>query len=362
MASQTQLQDKIPVRNLWLLLLYASELLKTLDKSKRDKVEDNPDELPDLVARLLTGQIEVRLRHGLSPELDRRHADLSRVRGRIDHIRTARKHLLQRGMIACIFDEFTTDTPRNRLVKAGLNKIAPFVNDDELRRKCSADAYALEKAGVSTDHSITRSAEAIYRTADRASVEDQTMLSAALLAFGLKLPTEESGGRRLPVLDKLDMPKLFEKAVYGFYKIKLSDKWNVGYHKESKWSYTKHTEQISQLLPKMQMDTILERKDLTHTDSSENRIIIDTKFSEILNDREKFNSNNMYQLYAYLRSQERDNDLISQNSTGILLHPAYGQDFDEWAIIQGHKIRFVTVDLMADSGSIRKRLCDIIPD
>lgn len=43
---------QIPVRNLWLLMLYASDLMSAPGQRKID-VEDNPDKIPDLVAEVL---------------------------------------------------------------------------------------------------------------------------------------------------------------------------------------------------------------------------------------------------------------------------------------------------------------------
>jgi 5-methylcytosine-specific restriction enzyme subunit McrC len=55
---------RIPVRNLWLLLLYASDLARFGDRFDA-AVEESPD-LPDLVARLLCFAVEHRLRRNLS--------------------------------------------------------------------------------------------------------------------------------------------------------------------------------------------------------------------------------------------------------------------------------------------------------
>jgi hypothetical protein len=48
----TRLVGRIPVRNLWLLMLYASELTRFRDKFNA-LVDDDCDELPNLVAGLL---------------------------------------------------------------------------------------------------------------------------------------------------------------------------------------------------------------------------------------------------------------------------------------------------------------------
>ena len=110
----------IPVRNIWLLLLYASQLYRELPASRRVELEQAPDHIPYLVAEILANAVERRLRRNLSHGYQRRWADLNRVRGRIDLFRTERRQLLQRGSVACIFDELTVDTPRNRYVKVAL--------------------------------------------------------------------------------------------------------------------------------------------------------------------------------------------------------------------------------------------------
>ena len=44
----------IPVRNVWLLMLYASRLYQELPSRRRYGAEENPDDIPDLVAEILT--------------------------------------------------------------------------------------------------------------------------------------------------------------------------------------------------------------------------------------------------------------------------------------------------------------------
>ena len=117
----------IPVRKIWLLLLYASKLYHELPASRRVELQSAPDHIPHLVAKILANAVERRLRSNLSHGYQRRRADLNRVRGRIDLFRTERRQLMQRGNVACVFDELTVDTPRNRYVKAALTHITGFV-------------------------------------------------------------------------------------------------------------------------------------------------------------------------------------------------------------------------------------------
>ena len=68
----------------------------------------------------------------------------------------------------------------------------------------------------------------------------------------------------------------------------------------------------------------------------------------------------IYQIYAYLRSQENGNNPLSRNASGLLLHPSINGMIDESAIIQGHNIRFATVDLAAAAPEIRRQLLSVI--
>ena len=108
------------------------------------------------------------------------------------------------------------------------------------------------------------------------------------------------------------------------------------------------------ILPTMRTDIVLD-----HAPSGQ-RIVIDTKFTSILTcgwHREKsLRSGYVYQIYAYLRSQAGRDDPLSDNASGLLLHPAIGEMVDETVVIQGHSIRFATVDLTASATEIRSRL------
>ena len=93
---------RIPVRNLWLLMLYASDLFRARGAGYAG-LEDSPDDLPDLVAEILTRAVDSRLRKRLSSGYRHRELALNRVRGRIDVLTTERHQLLARGMVACRF-------------------------------------------------------------------------------------------------------------------------------------------------------------------------------------------------------------------------------------------------------------------
>ena len=361
----------IPVRNIWLLLLYASQLYCELPASRRVDLENAPDHIPYLVAEILTNAVERRLRRNLSHGYQRRWDDLNRVRGRIDLFRTKRRQLLQRGHVACIFDELTVDTPLNRYVKAALTHIAGVVNKfashPDLERRCRDLAFRLERAGV-VGYLDSRNAgkDAVLDNVGWVDAHERQMLAAAKLALNFSIPTEQSGLTLLPFANRSETEgwKLYENAVAGFYDAVLSHRgWKVRQGGHIQWPASHPTPGLHAIMPEMITDIVLERREHSIPAAGQ-RIVIDTKFTSIVGrsqfGKQTLKSGNMYQLYAYLRSQERPGDPISRYSTGVLLYPSLGVDYDESASIQGHRVSFATVDLAADSQTIRSQLLRIV--
>ena len=98
--------------------------------------------------------------------------------------------------------------------------------------------------------------------------------------------------------------------------------------------------------------------------ASNRRIVIDTKFTSILTDGwyrdETLRSGYLFQIYAYLRSQAGRGDPLADHAEGLLLRPSVGREVDETAVIQGHPIRFATVDLTGTGTTIRERLQNVV--
>lgn len=345
---------RIPVRNLWLLMLYASDLFRTRNIGKVG-LEDSPDDLPDLVAEILAHAVEVRQRRMLSLGYRARDAVINRVRGRIDVLTTDRHQLLDRGLVSCRFDELTIDTPRNRFVRAALESISRVVRRDEVAHRCRSLASGMKALGVSGE-APTRAQMSTVRFG-RNDDADRFMVAAAKLAIDLALPTEASGLNVLSLPDREAtwVRRLFERAVGGLYDVVLSPQgWRVRCGGIMNWQIEQKTAGIDKILPTMRTDVVLDHP------STGRRIIIDTKFTSIVTSgwyrEETLRSDYVYQIYAYLRSQVGRGDALADCASGLLLHPAIGIMVDETVVIQGHHIRFATVDLAATPGDIRSQL------
>jgi hypothetical protein len=91
----------------------------------------------------------------------------------------------------------------------------------------------------------------------------------------------------------------------------------------------------------MRTDIVIVRRDRRQ------RLVIDTKLTGVFARGwyrdQTLRAGYVYQLYAYLRSQEGRTDPTApraDSASGLLLHPAIDTEVDESVQIQGHRLRF----------------------
>jgi 5-methylcytosine-specific restriction enzyme subunit McrC len=152
--------------------------------------------------------------------------------------------------------------------------------------------------------------------------------------------------------------RLFEKAVLGFARVELEPLgWSVRGGIPLNWQVSSESEGLAGILPGMVTDIVLDPP------NGGRRIVIDTKFSSILTmgrfDNANLKSGYLYQMYAYVRSQE-GRDPRWQDAAGLFLHPAINGRVQEHAVIQNHSIAFATLDLGGPAAAIRNDLRGIL--
>jgi 5-methylcytosine-specific restriction enzyme subunit McrC len=149
--------------------------------------------------------------------------------------------------------------------------------------------------------------------------------------------------------------KIYERFVANFYRFQLKD-WEVNAQKRLDW----HARESNEHLPLMIPDLVLQEKP-----AGLGRILIlDTKFtahSLVENQWGKpiYDSAHLYQVYAYLKSQEHLS-AAHRAASGVLLYPAVGQRVSERVRLQDHVIRIESVDLAAPWQEIEEQLMAII--
>jgi 5-methylcytosine-specific restriction enzyme subunit McrC len=183
----------------------------------------------------------------------------------------------------------------------------------------------------------------------------QVMLNICSLMLLGGMPTEKDGRHSLPRIDRerITLCQIFEKFVANFYKISLRG-WEVRPQRILDWNAQKS----STFMPSMKVDVLL-------TDAATGRrIVLDTKFTagSLISGQwgsPIFDSGHVYQIYAYLRSQEHLSE-SDRHASGILLYPTAGTNLNESVEVQAHTIYFKTLDLSSNWQDIERRLISIV--
>jgi len=351
--------DPIPLRNIWLLFLYAADLVQFRDRF--DSEVEAASDLPDLIASMLSFAVEERFKRNLSRGYRPRAAVISRVRGRIDVLETTSRSLMDRGQIACRFQEHTIDTPRNRLVRSALNRLAGTANDAKAAHRCRQLAEDFARLGVTGRRPSW--GEFARDLIGMNESTDKFMVALARMVFDAVIPSEDPGRTAgyLPDAQQHLIRRLFERAIGNAMRIEMAPQgWRVSQGRRLAWPALGQSAGMAGILPGMQTDI-----ELNHSLTGR-RIVIDTKFTAILTAssyrHDILKSGYLYQLYAYLRTQEDPNDLASLFAEGMLLHPQTGGSVDEAMEVQGHRMRFKTIDLTAPPTAFERGLREIVDE
>jgi 5-methylcytosine-specific restriction enzyme subunit McrC len=348
----------IPVRNAWYLLLYAWD--KARWKGNTGWESEPSPKLLGLLARILVGATHDLLRRQLGRTHNGRRDAIRGVRGRIDFATSLKRVTFRKGAVHCDFSELSVDTLKNRILLATLHRLASDTNlllayerqqEDSLRQELRGLARML--AGVS----LVPIGSGDFSRLQLGRNDRDYALPIAIcgLVRRLEMPTQTKGDQALTALlsDEIKFHDLFERFVRNFYHLHLA-RYSV-----EQQTLTWYDELGCKFVPRMHTDiTLVEKRPPWR------RVIIDTKYSvrtlvERPHGTEKFKSENLYQIYAYLRTQEHLSE-AHLCAEGMLLYPTTEREIDELMKVQGHRIRIATVNLAQDWDQIETRLLALV--
>lgn len=353
----------IPIRNLWHMLLYAwNEVpLNAMHGWMLEEAERAPT-LDTLLASILIKLMQQRLRIGLGHDYVNEERRFPGIRGRINFAQSLKQHTLDQGQLICDFQGYSANSSKNQIIRstlARLLKVGQFGSSSPSVKEVQQKLRGLIRDLDGIDF-IELTPDLIRRQLLTRSGNDhdyRLMLSICDLIVQRQMPggSEGSPTHVVPVFDReaLVLYNIYERFVANFYRIHLTG-WNVAAQKRLEW----HTKDVNERLPMMVPDLVLQEK------SSDQLIVLDTKFtahSLIENQWGKpvFDSSHLYQLYAYLKSQEHLSD-AHHSAIGILLYPAVQSNLSEQIELQDHMIRIESIDLAAPWQEIERQLIALV--
>ena len=347
----------IPIRNLWHMLVYAWNDPSLTKQVSMGDVENAPT-LDFLFALILVKLLQQRMRIGLGQGYVETSKRLRRVRGRINFAESLKQQTFERGEAITDFQHYSVNEPRNQIVRSTLSRLVQVGEFGADQTTAEALRHSL-RGLVRNLHGvdlIDLTPELIRRQAAGQNENDyRLMLSICELIVMRQMPLEQEGTHPLPGVDRdvLILHRLYERFVANFYRIHLKS-WQVSAQKRLDW----HAPEATEHLPSMVPDLILQEK------TSGKIVMLDTKFtagSLVENQWGKpmYDSSHLYQLYAYLRSQE-ELSAAHRIAEGILLYPAVHRQLSERVELQGHRIRIESVDLAAEWEEVEKQLLRLV--
>ena len=349
----------IPIRNLWHMLLYAWNEIP-LNAARHPAMTDaeSAPTLDALFATLLMKLMQGRLRIGLGGDYVTAEGALRGIRGRIDFAESLKRRSFEHGEAYCEYEQYSANAPKNQIIYTTLARLiqtGQFGPDADQANKLRHGLRHLTRSLDGIDL-IELTPYLIHRQRlGRNDNDYRLMLEICWLILQREMPTESTGQPALPALDRdaLVLHNIYERFVATFYRLHL-DGWIVTPQKRLEW----HEKYSNPYLPSMIPDLVLQEK------SSGQLIILDTKFtahSLVQNQwgKEIFDSSHLYQLYAYLKSQEHISREHSR-AIGILLYPVVQNRVSERIELQDHFMKVEFVDLTAPWQDIEMHLIELI--
>ena len=356
----------IPVRNWWHMLLYAWDLVD-LEGLFKAEWESAPD-LRALLTQILGELTNRQIRRGLRGDYVDRSETLKTVRGGIDFNRTLSDLLLYKGQLHCEYQEYSLNVPRNQIIATTLQRQMRrgFERINDVRRRdvmddverlvrimADIDDVALSRSLIATEMRKLGANEREYKL----------MLRICEMLYDPRMPQESDDERGESFSDWIRKRRneIFERFVANFFILRLSAReWRVSTQPTQRWHVTGDHYENSLGLPIMRPDIVLTSKD------GSKRVVIDTKwygsvasgyFGSMTVD-----SANLYQMYAYLASQDHESD-AHRTATGILLYGRTKEGERKLRTrIDDHPFWVETLDLYQDWEDIEGDLVGLIEE
>lgn len=345
-------KDKsILIKNIYYMLSYAFTTLKQGDYEDVSKEEF--ENIHNLFAAILAKGISRQLKQGLYREYLSLKEDVSVVHGRIDMPGTVQNRIARKQLLNCEYDNLSENNLLNQILKTTVLLLIQHKNVEQ-KYKDDLKKEMLFFSSVGTIDPI-----AIHWSSIRFQRNNNTyhmLISLCQLVLEGMLLTTDSGKYTLAsFIDDQSMSRLFEKFILEYYVKERSDLKATASH--IPWALDQG---LDTMLPDMRSDVTLTKGTTV--------LIIDAKYytrtTQSYYDVQKLHSNNLYQIFAYVKNKDADLKPQPHTVSGMLLYAATDQSIQPDISYQmsGNKISVKTLDLNQNFSSIAAQLNAIAQD
>lgn len=342
-------KDKsILINNIYHMLSYA---FQTLNQENYDDVAvESFDEMYDLLAAILAKGIGIQLKQGLYREYINLQEKLPVMRGKINMPGTIKNRLAHERVLTCDFDELSENNLFNKIIKTTVmlllrNAKVKAEYKDDLKKKMLyfSNVDTLEPTSIKWSSIRFQRNNKTYRM----------LISICQLIIEGMLITTESGDYRLAsFVDEQRMCRLYEKFILEYYTRHYPELTVSA--SQIPWSVD---DGIRTMLPVMQTDIHLQQDNTV--------LIIDAKYyshtTQTQFDKHTLHSNNMYQIFTYVKNRDYEFGKEEHEVSGMLLYAKTEEEIQPNNVYQmhGNQITVRTLDLNLPFSEIALQLNEI---
>ena len=333
----------IRVQNIYYMLAYAFQALR--EQGYRSLATEEFANTADLCAAILVRGVGLQLKRGLGQEYVERTEVLSTLRGKMEVSESIKSRNVLRCQLVCSFDEFSVDTRMNRILKAAmallLRSDIPRSRKKEIKRLMVffGDVTDVNPASIDWSMRFNRNNQT-YRL----------LMGVCWLCIKGLLQTQADGSARLmDFLDDQRMSRLYEKFILEYYRREHPELNASASH--IAWALD---DGFDDMLPAMKSDITLSRGSAV--------LIIDAKYysrtMQEHRDKRSIHSNNLYQVFAYVKNREAEFSGVEHEVSGMLLYARTDEEIQPDATyrMSGNRISVQTLDLNQPFDGICKQL------
>lgn len=347
--------NNVIIKNIYYMLSYA---FTSLNKGEYENVATEEfDNIHNLFAAILSKGISHQLKQGLYREYIDKKEDLSVVRGKIDIPGTIQNQITRKRMVTCEYDELSENNLLNQIVKTA---VFLLLNEGSVKKeyKDSLKKEMLFFANIDVvDPRTIRWSSIRFQRNNRSYL--MLIGICQLILQGMIQTTERGEHKLLSFIDEQAMCRLYEKFLLEYYR-----KEHPELKAEALIINWQLDDENDNLLPAMKTDITLSKKY-----SSDNRyFIIDAKYysktTQVQHNKHTVHSNNLYQIFAYVKNKEYELSDVEHEVAGMLLYAETEDDIqpDNEYKMSGNSIFVKTLDLNCDFEDIRQQLDKIVEE
>ncbi|MGN0047069.1 MAG: hypothetical protein ACI37P_07085 [Eggerthellaceae bacterium] len=344
-ATSNAAEDNVVIRNVHYMMAYAFRAVSLQEYAQLGKEEFSKFE--DLLAAILVLGIDVQRKRGYERDYREVTEDLFGVRGHIDVRGTARNRFAQRCEIRCCYDEYSTNTYMNQILKCCAELLLKTPGVDPARRQDLKRCIMLLPEVSPLNPARIQWSRLKFHRNNRSY---QLLMNVChMIVQGWLLSNQKGDMRLAKFMDAQKLHALYENFVLAYFKEE---------HPELRVSSKRidsGSDDAPSFLPGLYTDVTLEYGNRT--------LIIDCKcYGQILGNHmghEMLSPANRNQIYVYVGHEafaHQDRDV-----QGMLLYALTENEaamHESWEET-GHTFHCFTLDLSQEFSGIAKQLDEI---